>query len=41
MQMVRSEWIVQCYEAFDYQHRLWMVMEPMEGGALTPMLEEQ
>lgn len=40
MQMTQCESIVQCYEAFDFQNRLWIFMELMDGGAFTPMLEE-
>ena len=28
------------YEAFDFQNRLWIFMELMDGGAFTPMLED-
>lgn len=40
MQMSQFDSIVQCYEAFDFQNRLWIFMELMDGGAFTPMLEE-
>ena len=40
MQMSQCDSIVQCYEAFDFQNRLWIFMELMDGGAFTPMLEE-
>jgi serine/threonine protein kinase len=40
MQMGQCDSIVQCYEAFDFQNRLWIFMELMDGGAFTPMLEE-
>lgn len=40
MQISSCESIVQCYEAFDFQNRLWIFMELMDGGAFTPMLEE-
>lgn len=40
MQMSQSDTIVQCYEAFDFQNRLWIFMELMDGGAFTPMLED-
>lgn len=32
--------IVKCFECFDYKGRLWIFLEMMDGGALTPMLEE-
>ena len=32
--------IVKCFECFDYKGRLWIFLEIMDGGALTPMLEE-
>ncbi len=38
--MTQCESIVSCCEAFDYQNRLWIFMELMDGGAFTPMLEE-
>lgn len=40
MQMSSCPSIVQCHEAFDFQNRLWIFMELMDGGAFTPMLEE-
>lgn len=40
MQMSSCESIVQCHEAFDFQNRLWIFMELMDGGNFTPMLEE-
>ena len=40
MQMSQCESIVKCHEAFDFQNRLWIFMELMDGGAFTPMLEE-
>ena len=40
MQMSQCESIVKCFEAFDYQNRLWIFMELMDGGAFTPMLED-
>ena len=32
--------ILRCLEAFDFKGRLWIFLEMMDGGALTPMLEE-
>jgi len=40
MQISENESIVKCFEAFDYQDRLWIFMELMDGGAFTPMLED-
>ena len=40
MQMSQSDSIIRCHEAFDYQNRLWVIMEIMDGGAFTPMLED-
>lgn len=41
MQLGFCNSIVQCYEAFDFQNRLWIFMELMDGGAFTPILEEK
>lgn len=35
-----NDMIVRCFEAYDFKKRLWIFMELMDGGALTPMLEE-
>ena len=40
MQITQCKSIVQCCEAFDYQKRLWIFMELMDGGAFTPMIED-
>ena len=40
MQLGNCQSIVQCYEAFDFQNRLWIFLELMDGGAFTSMLEE-
>ena len=32
--------ILRCFECFDFKGRLWSFLEMMDGGALTPMLEE-
>ena len=40
MQLSQYNSIVRCHEAFDFQNRLWIFMELMDGGAFTPMLEE-
>lgn len=33
--------ILKCFECFDFKQRLWIFLEMMDGGALTPMLEEK
>lgn len=33
--------ILKCFECFDFKNRLWIFLEMMDGGALTPMLEEK
>jgi serine/threonine protein kinase len=33
--------ILRCFECFDFKQRLWIFLEMMDGGALTPMLEEK
>ena len=40
MKMSAGESIVQCFETYDYKNRLWIFMELMDGGSLTPMLTE-
>ena len=37
--MTESNSLVQCHEAFDFQNRLWIFLELMDG-AFTPMLED-
>jgi serine/threonine protein kinase len=32
--------ILKCFEVFDYRERLWIFMEYMDGGCLTPIVEE-
>lgn len=32
--------ILKCFECFDFKGRIWIFLEMMDGGALTPMLEE-
>ena len=39
MQMTESNSLLRCHEAFDFQNRLWIFLELMDGGAFTPMLE--
>jgi len=36
----QDEGILRCFECFDFKNRLWIFLEMMDGGALTPMLEE-
>jgi len=35
-----NDMILRCFECFDFKGRLWIFLEMMDGGALTPMLEE-
>ena len=39
MQMTESQSLLRCHEAFDFENRLWIFLELMDGGAFTPMLE--
>ena len=39
MQLAESDSILRCVEAFDFENRLWVILEIMEG-AFTPMLED-
>jgi serine/threonine protein kinase len=32
--------VLQCFECYDFKGRLWVFLELMDGGCLTPMLEE-
>ena len=32
--------VLQCYEIFDFKQRLWIFLEFMDGGCLTPIAEE-
>lgn len=36
----QNDAIIRCFECFDFKGRLWIFLEMMDGGALTPMLEE-
>jgi len=36
----QNDAIIRCFECFDFKARLWIFLEMMDGGALTPMLEE-
>ena len=40
MQLGSYDSIVKCEQAFFYKDRFWIVLELMDGGALTSMLEE-
>ena len=40
MQLGCHSSIVKCEQAFFYKERFWIVLELMDGGAFTPMLEE-
>ena len=33
--------VIMCYDAFDYRQRLWIFLEFMDGGCLTPIVEER
>ncbi len=33
--------VIQCFEAFDYRQRLWIFLEFMDAGCLTPIVEER
>lgn len=33
--------MLRCFEAFDYRQRLWIFLEFMDGGCLTPIVEER
>ena len=35
-----NDGIIRCFECFDFKSSLWIFLEMMDGGALTPMLEE-
>lgn len=35
-----NDGILKCFQCFDFKNRLWIFLEMMDGGALTPMLEE-
>ena len=42
MQMCKeNDNVIQCFEAFDYRQRLWIFLEFMDGGCLTPIVEER
>jgi serine/threonine protein kinase len=36
-----KEAIVQCYEALEWRGRLWLFIELMTAGSLTPIVEER
>jgi serine/threonine protein kinase len=35
-----NEGVLRCFECYEFKKRLWIFLELMDGGALTPMLEE-
>lgn len=42
MQMCKeNDNVIQCFEAFDYRQRLWIFLEFMDAGCLTPIVEER
>lgn len=36
-----NENIVRCYEAYDFKSRLWLFLEYLDSGCLTPIVEER
>ena len=36
-----NENVIKCYQAYDYRQRLWIFLEFMDGGCLTPIVEER
>jgi len=43
MQMCKGQCpnIIGCYEGYDYKQRLWIFLEYMNAGCLTPIVEER
>ncbi len=42
MQMCKdNDNVIRCYDAFDFRSRLWIFLEYMDGGCLTPIVEER
>lgn len=41
MMKCKTDTVVECYETFEYKKRLWIFLEMLNGGAITPFLEEQ
>lgn len=35
-----NDGVLKCLECFDFRNRLWIFLEMMDGGALTPLIEE-
>lgn len=35
-----TDGILQCYECYEFKGKLWIIIEMMDGGALTSMLEK-
>jgi serine/threonine protein kinase len=33
--------VIECFQAFDFKSRLWIFLEFMDWGCLTPMVEER
>lgn len=36
-----NEGVLRCFECYDFKGRIWIFLELMDGGALTPILEEK
>jgi len=36
-----TDGVIECFQAFDFKQRLWIFLEFMDWGCLTPMVEER
>lgn len=41
MMKCKTDTVVECYEIFEYKKRLWIFLEMLNGGSITPFLEEK
>lgn len=41
MMKCKADTVVECYETFEYKKRLWIFLEMLNGGAITPFLEDR
>ena len=41
MMKCKTDTVVECYEIFEYKKRLLIFLEMLNGGAITPFLEEK